>query len=626
LVRHKLRQTAVLGLVVALAATACSDDDTVAPGPTDAGFEILIPDADLDIAPIPDEGPEPVPDPGPKKEVSKPDAPQVEPDEGDTEPVCVDSDRDGFLPASCDGGDCDDSKAAVHPLATEVCGDGLDNDCDGVVDNVDADDDGVIAAECGGGDCDDADPLVGPGMVEVCFNEVDEDCSGQLDDLDLDHDGAPSAECGGMDCDDENPLVFPGALDLVLGYCTASASWNLDLLIEISSTFASLAIDSKDHIYLVFQGADTTLQLGEVTPDGFEVEQVDSGAETGSNLEVTVDYDDVLHISYLDLPKQSLSYATNKPGYFVHTLVDQGFVGWFSSIGVTSEGIVHIAYHDVDQKDLRHATCVAECHETSSWVAKTVTDQGEVGQFSSMALSQSGLPHISFRDQSSETLRSAIFDLDEGDWVLQTIDKGIGVGWTTSLAVGAFGDAHVSYYDQGTATLKYAWRDKDVWHPQTVANAPIIDYGGQSTSLKLDPAGGLHIAFTDDSSHGLKYARCSQLCGVGCCEGSWALVGVDTNVVVGQAAALGITAAGQVVIGYTAGKPPDGVLNLATAPCIDSGLDNNCDGVDGIDADGDGFASVASGGTDCQDAISLVHPAATDPPGDDVDWNCDGED
>jgi N-acetylneuraminic acid mutarotase len=42
-----------------------------------------------------------------------------------------DSDQDGF---SVCAGDCDDALAAVHPGAAEVC-DGLDNDCDAVVDN-----------------------------------------------------------------------------------------------------------------------------------------------------------------------------------------------------------------------------------------------------------------------------------------------------------------------------------------------------------------------------------------------------------------------------------------------------------------------------------------------------------
>ena len=43
----------------------------------------------------------------------------------------ADGDGDGFR--GCDG-DCDDDNPLFHPGVTEAC-DGLDNDCDGVVDN-----------------------------------------------------------------------------------------------------------------------------------------------------------------------------------------------------------------------------------------------------------------------------------------------------------------------------------------------------------------------------------------------------------------------------------------------------------------------------------------------------------
>jgi len=35
---------------------------------------------------------------------------------------------------SLEGGDCDDAEAAISPAATEVPGNGLDDDCDGVID------------------------------------------------------------------------------------------------------------------------------------------------------------------------------------------------------------------------------------------------------------------------------------------------------------------------------------------------------------------------------------------------------------------------------------------------------------------------------------------------------------
>lgn len=44
---------------------------------------------------------------------------------------CTDADNDGYCTTD---GDCNDSDATVNPGAAEVCGDGIDNNCDGVVD------------------------------------------------------------------------------------------------------------------------------------------------------------------------------------------------------------------------------------------------------------------------------------------------------------------------------------------------------------------------------------------------------------------------------------------------------------------------------------------------------------
>ena len=131
----------------------------------------------------------------------------------------TDIDADGLSPEE---GDCDDWNPDVYPEATELI-DGVDNDCDGEVDedSLISDDDGDGYSEADG-DCDDDDPSVFPG-AEPTEDVTNADCDGISDSPDENSDdeidnsgddsGTPSAEeddTGTLD-GDEPEAETPGA-------------------------------------------------------------------------------------------------------------------------------------------------------------------------------------------------------------------------------------------------------------------------------------------------------------------------------------------------------------------------------------------------------------------------------
>ncbi|MFZ5482495.1 MAG: MopE-related protein [Myxococcota bacterium] len=577
--------------------TVLASDDDEASTPVAVGASVVAADADGD-----DDGW----DVGDDCDDTNPD---VNPGAAEVEANGVDDDCDGEIdePAGtgtdADGDgygeedDCDDGDATVNPGATETWYDGVDQDCDGASD-YDQDGDGQDSDRFGGEDCDDRDAAVYTGATEVWYDGADGDCDGR-NDFDQDGDGYDADAYGGDDCDDTDADVSPGDLEDPTNGVDDDCDGELDEALSTVDAdgdgYAEVDGDCDDGDATVNPGADETWY------DGF-----DQDCDGASDYDADGDGADSDAFGGDDCDDGDAAV----------------YVGatetWYDGVDADCAGDDDFDQDgDGDPSDLYGG---GDCDDTdatvSSLAAETWYDGVDTDCDGRSDYDQDGDGYDSDLYGGADcddadgavspgTLEDPTNGVDDDcdgeiDEALSTADAD-GDGWTEFDGDCDDADASVN---PGAIETWYDGVDAD-------CNGG-SDYDADFDGYDSDVYGGADCDDTDDAVS------------PGAVEDTTNAIDDDCDGYVDET----LSTSDLDGDGYSEydGDCDDGdaSINPAAAETWYDGVDQDCDGSSDYDQDRDGYDSDGYGGADCDDTLDTVSPAATEVEGNGIDDDCDG--
>lgn len=275
------------------------------------------------------------------------------------------------------------------------------------------------------------------------------------------------------------------------------SSWQIQVVDSIGDVGAynSIALDAANNTHISYvDSTNCDLKYAWWSGSSWQIQIVDSISTmycSGFPISVAVEQNGNAHIAYSDNNYFRLKYARwTGSTWQVETL--EGAQSYDVSLALDSSNRPHIVYDNGIM--LRYAL-----REGNAWQIVSLTNfanpgQGSVGDLS-LALDDGGSPHIAYKFKVDRGTSGLRYIYKSGNkWEDQAVDfePGVHTGSSVSIALDESGRPHISYRNH-LRDLKYAYFTGSNWIKQTIQSN--VCFGGCDTPLALDANGNPHISF-----------------------------------------------------------------------------------------------------------------------------------
>ena len=245
-----------------------------------------------------------------------------------------------------------------------------------------------------------------------------------------------------------------------------------------------------------------------------------SSGTVGPGTHIALDSNGDVHIcSKLPGPNHDLYYTTNASGSWDSAVIDSsGNLGGDCFILLDSDDDIHITYRDDSNTNLKYATKALSSNiAASNWDVSTMDNNGNVGNYGSMAVDANNTLHVAYYSSTGSCLKYATLEDGSTTWSKEIVESTNDIGKFTSIALDSHGKPHITYRDTTNTQLRYAHKMGSSWETATIDSTSL---SGSGTSLAIDSSDHLHVAYKTNSTEVAYITNRS---------GSWVKTTLDAN-------------------------------------------------------------------------------------------------